>query len=234
MISKLAMGNWGGAGVLRSARTRRSAMVSLAIGLIGGSALGLAVRIALFVGAVSGLHALSVAAPLVLTCCPWADPVYTRAALRSFGDLQIDGVAVAGAWGSLLHSLLPGLFVDPSRARFALVRVVVHPGSALIGRLIAATIAHAGASTVGVVLVMCGAGWRPRRRSYASRTRRVRPWLLLAGIAVQTQVMLSILSTQPTLRELDATGVSFAANALLPWLWERGLAVSDRVGRTPQ
>ena len=34
-------------------------------------------------------------------------------------------------------------------------------------------------------------------------------------------------------RELEATGVSFAANALVPWLWQRGQALTDELAGVP-
>jgi hypothetical protein len=53
---------------------------------------------------------------------------YTHAALRNLADLHVQGVAIAGPLGDWLHGALPNLFVDSSRARWAVVRVVVEPG----------------------------------------------------------------------------------------------------------
>jgi len=199
-----------------------------------GSVLGVAVRIGLFFLAVLLLRGLPGVAPLLVSVLPWADPVYTYAALLSLGEVQIEGVAIAGALGSVLHAYLPALFADPSRAHFALIRLVVHPGSAVTGRLVAATIAHAGALTLGIGFVASGTGRHLVRRARGHRDAHVRAKLVLVGVAVQAQVALSILSTQPSLRELEATGISFGANALVPWFWQRGLAVSDQLASTPQ
>src|SRR5262249_54836612 len=49
----------------------------------------------------------------------------------------------------------------------------------------------------------------------------------IAGVTMQVQVALSVLGAQPSIRDLQATGVSFAANALLPWFVSRGSALSD-------
>ena len=38
---------------------------------------------------------------------------------------------------------------------------------------------------------------------------------------------IGILDAPPSLRELESTGVSFAANALVPWIWQRGQALTD-------
>jgi hypothetical protein len=44
---------------------------------------------------------------------------------------------------------------------------------------------------------------------------------------MQVQVAIGILGSQPSIRELEATGVSFAANALMPGLAPRDTALSD-------
>src|SRR5262249_16961139 len=143
--------------------------------LIGGSLLGLAVRIWVFVTAIVGLHAFArLAAPLA-GVCPWADPVYTQVALSSLGDVHLHGLALAGAARAGRHRGAPAVFADPGRAHFALARVVVEPGSALTGRLVGATLAHAGALCLGVALVAVGAGWRPGQRRRAPSTA----WLVL-------------------------------------------------------
>jgi hypothetical protein len=56
---------------------------------------------------------------------------------------------VAGLSGEVLHGLLPSHVVDPAHTSVALVRVVLEPGNALIGRLVAAAIAHAGVLAIG-------------------------------------------------------------------------------------
>ena len=50
---------------------------------------------------------------------------------------------------------------------------------------------------------------------------------VLVGMALQAQVAVGILGAPPSIRELDATGLSFAANALVPWVWQRGQALTD-------
>jgi hypothetical protein len=87
------------------------------------------------------------------------------------------------------------------------VRFVAEPGSPLLARLVAAGVAHAG--VVGCGLLVMRRGWRA------------------AGLAMQLQVALGILGSQPSVRDLEATGVSFAANALMPWFAHRGQAFSD-------
>ena len=84
----------------------------------------------------------------------------------------------------------------------------------MLGRLLAAGVAHAAVLGVGLLLA-----WRGLSRKH--------PRLVVAGITMQVQVALVILGAQPSIRDLQATGVSFAANALLPWFVSRGSALTD-------
>ena len=181
--------------------------------ILAGAVVGLGLRLVLFFAATLTLRAAAAAAVHLLGV-PWLDPVYTRAALRSVGDLRIQGLAVAGPLGSALHDLAPGLVLESSRAYGGLVRLCLEPGQAVLGRLVAADLAHAGVLAAGLLVVRTG--WQRRRLG-----------LTLAGLALQAQVAVGILAAPPSLREVEATGVSFAANALLPWLAPRSAAVSD-------
>src|SRR5918911_1577266 len=129
--------------------------------LLGGTIVGLGLRLALFLLAANLVRISGQLAAAVLPSSAALDPVYTRAALRSLTDLHIQGLAAAGP-------------------------------------------------------LVLRAGWRHHRKAF-----------IAAGLAVQLQVALGILGAPPSLRELEATGVSFAANALLPWLIERGGALSN-------
>src|SRR5918911_580561 len=161
---------------------------AMLVGLVGGTALGVGLRLLLFVVGALVVRALAlVAAPLV-TLLPSADPVYTRAALWSLSELRLQGLALGG---------------------LGLVRLQVEPGTPVLARLLAAGFAHAGVLGLGLLLVR--AGWLRRR-----------PLFLVAGLAVQVQVALGVIGEQPSLRELEATGLAFAANALVPWLSPRG------------
>ena len=188
--------------------------------LLASSLLGMGLRLVLSVLGVFLLQGLGNLAAIGVSRVPSADPVYTRAMLRSVADLHVQGLAIGGPPGAALHALLPALVVDPARAHLALARIALEPGSALVARLLAAGFAHAGMLTVGTLLVR--AGWL-----------RHRMHLMLLGLAVQAQVALSVLGAQPSVRELEATGMSFAANALLPWLWQRGRAFTDGLGGVP-
>jgi hypothetical protein len=204
---------------LRSSRAaRRHTPLHWLSAIICGGLLGLMLRLVLFVTAalvtrLAGELSLSVA-----RLSPSLDPVYTHAALRSLTDLHLQGVAVAGSAGDWLHGVLPQLFVDPARARWGLARVVVEPGSPVLARLVAAGLAHAGVLAAGLLVVR--RGWR-----------RHQPLVMTAGFAMQLPVAIGILGAQPSVRELEATGVSFAVNALAPWLGLRGTALTDALSQ---
>jgi hypothetical protein len=181
--------------------------------VIGGTVAGLLLRLALFCLGALAVRTIAEAATALFTLSPSLDPVYTRAALRSLADVHLQGMAVAGPPGAWLHSQLPALFAAPERVHWSPVRFVVAPGSPVLARLVAAGFAHAG--VVGCGLLVMRRGWRNRS------------WPLWAGLAMQVQVALGILGAQPTTRELEATGLSFAVDAFVPRLALRGQALSD-------
>ena len=179
-----------------------------------GSVVGLSLQLAGFGVGTFVLHALGRLITRLAGRLPLLDPVYTRAAERSLLDVHIQGVALSSPLGDRLHQWLPALFAPASRARWGLVRLVVEPGSPVLGRLLASGFAHAVVLGVGMLVVRNG--WRTRRT-----------WLMVVGVAMQLQVAIGILGAQPSIRELEATGVSFAANALLPGLAPRHAALTD-------
>jgi hypothetical protein len=75
------------------------------------SVLGLGLRLVLFWGATHVVRGLANAAGRVLPLLPDLDPVYSRTAVQSLGDVQIQGLAIGGAVGHELHLLLPSLVV---------------------------------------------------------------------------------------------------------------------------
>jgi hypothetical protein len=194
--------------MLRSTWSRRAAA------LLGGSVLGLLLRLAAFVVAASLVQLVGVLSGVLPALSASVDPVYTHAALNSLADLHLQGLAVAAPVGDWLHATLPGVFVDPQRAHWAPIRLVVQPGSPVLARLVAAALAHA--SVLGAGMLVARAAWRRRNAGW-----------LLAGIAVQVQVALGILGSRPSTTELESTGVSFAANALLPFVVQRSGSLSD-------
>lgn len=195
-------------------QAHRHQILQLVGGLIAGALLGVALRLIAFLLAILVLRGAATLALGALDAQPWLDPVYTRAALHTLTDVRLRGVAIGGPLGEALHQRGPSVLLDPAAAHGGLARLVVAPGRAVLGRLLAAGLAHAAVLAVGLLVVRVG--WRQRRTD----------WLLL-GIATQAQVAVGILTAPPSLSDLEATGISFAANALLPWLAPRSAALSD-------
>jgi Glycosyl hydrolases family 2, TIM barrel domain len=195
-------------------RSAVQGLVAWVAALLAGSCLGLGVRLtAFFAGAVL-LRELGHLIPVLALLVPSLDPVYTRAAESSVIDLRIQGAAVIGLLGDWLHTSLPSVFLTSSHAHWAIARLIVEPGSPVLGRLLASGFAHAVTLSVGLILVRYS--WRHHRS-----------WLLVMGLAMQVQIAIGILGAQPSIRELEATGISFAANALLPGLAPRDAALTD-------
>lgn len=195
-------------------RARLPTLVIWVAALTAGSCLGLALRVTAFFSGTLLLQALGHLITRLARLAPTLDPVYTRAAESSLMDVRIQGAAVAGWPGDWLHTSLPSVFLTPSLAHWAMARLIVEPGSPVLGRLLASGFAHAVVLSVGIMLVR--RGWRHSRS-----------WLVVVGVAMQVQIAIGILGAQPSIRELEATGISFAANALLPGLARRDAALTD-------
>ena len=195
-------------------RRRSTGWGGLLVSILLGSLAGLTLRLIIFALSVGLIPVVGAAVGFVTTHLLFVDPVYTRAAQDSLGNLQIQALALAGPPGDWLHDRAPDIFAPAARAHWALARIVLASGSAVLGRLLAAGLTHAVVLAIGLLVVR--RGWLARSRS-----------LIAFGCAVQIQVALSILDAHPTMRDLESTGVSFAINAFAPWLQMRGAALTD-------
>src|SRR3569833_342419 len=158
---------WGGLAAVgqRGARTlprgRPSRVLGALLGVlvvtVTGVLLGALVRATVFLVAVAALEESARVLGGLVRVAPSADPVYTRAAIQSVADVRAGGVAVEGWVGTALHAAAPIVFVSPVRVEGGLLRQVEEPGGAVLGRLIAADLAHAGVIVVSV--------WLLRRRA---------------------------------------------------------------------
>jgi hypothetical protein len=110
------------------------------LGLGGGTLLGLALRLLLFLLGGLVVRALAGLAAQLIELVPSVDPVYTRAAVWSLSELRFQGLAIGG---------------------LSLARLVIEPGSPVLARLLAAAFADACVLTVGLLLVR--AGWLRRK-----------------------------------------------------------------------
>jgi hypothetical protein len=170
------------------------------ISVTAGAALGLGLRLILFVLGALLMRGLALFAAEVVGWLPSADPVYTRAALWSLSDLRLQGLSLGG---------------------LGLARVAIEPGGPVLARMLASGVANAGALGIGLLLVR--SGWIRRNAR-----------LVLVGVGIQAQVAAAVIDAQPSLTEIESTGLAFAANALLPRLAPRGATVSDAVtGASP-
>jgi hypothetical protein len=183
------------------------------VAFLSGSLFGLSLRFICFFIGILVVRALGGVIGWLGPVFPSLDPVYTRAMQHSLDGLQIQGTAVVAPLGEWLHAALPSVFVPAAKAHWAFARLVVEPGSPVLARLVAAGIAHAIVLSAGMLLVR--SGWRHRST------------LVVAGVAMQIQIAIGILGSQPSIRELESTGLSFAANALLPSIASRSTALSD-------
>lgn len=126
------------------------------------------------------------------------DPIYFGAAMRALGGVNVDGFAIAGPVGSLLHAVMPAVFQPPELAADgAAISMVAAAGSPAIGRAAAAFGADVMWLSVGL-----GLFWRQRRRSWR--------WALI-GLMIQAQIATNhLLNAQVSIGDLDASGLPFA------------------------
>ncbi|HEY1293888.1 MAG TPA: glycoside hydrolase family 2 TIM barrel-domain containing protein [Chloroflexota bacterium] len=132
------------------------------------------------------------------------DPIYTGAAMRAVGGVQVAGFAVAAPLGSVLHAILPAVFLACERvADGAGVSMVAAPGAPALGRGLASFGADVLWLTVGLWLF-----WR----------WRVRDWrVALVGLLVQAQIAVNhLLEVRVALADLDASGLPRAVQLADP------------------
>ena len=132
------------------------------------------------------------------------DPIYTGAAIRAAGGVQVAGIAIGGPVGPALHSVLPGVFLEPQRlAPGAGISMVAAPGAPALGRGLAAFGADVLWLAIGLWLF-----WRWRRTNWR---------MAMLGLLIQAQVGVNhLLEAHVGLAELDASGVPFALELAMP------------------
>jgi hypothetical protein len=187
---------------MRISNLAGSATAQVLLGLIGGIVVGTVLSDVLFVVTIGWVGLAAGLASDALTHVPFADPVYTRAALHSLADIRVGGIDAAGA------------------SVGCLVRILLAPGSSVLGRLVAAGVANSGVLAAAFLLVRAG-------------LQRHRPVLIAQGVAMHLQVALGLLGSPPSLADLETIGLSFAINATAPWIAGRRLVVSELVGDVP-
>ncbi|HET6319907.1 MAG TPA: glycoside hydrolase family 2 TIM barrel-domain containing protein [Chloroflexota bacterium] len=132
------------------------------------------------------------------------DPIYSGAAIRALGGVQVQGLAVGSPLGESLHALLPVLFQPPRHlAEGAGISMVATPGAPALGRGLAAF----GADVLWLAL---GMWWflRWRRRN----------WMLASiGVLVQAQIAVNhLFDSHVGVADLEASGLPFALALAVP------------------
>jgi hypothetical protein len=132
------------------------------------------------------------------------DPIYVGAAIRAAGGVHVAGFAVAGPLGGLLHQWLPGVCLGAEHvAGQAAFSMVASPGAPPLGRGLAAFGADVVWLTLGLWLF-----WHWRYRNWR---------IALVGLLIQAQVgVRHLLGAQVNLADIDASGVPFALEVVLP------------------
>jgi hypothetical protein len=132
------------------------------------------------------------------------DPIYTGAAIRAIGGVQIEGLAVGGFFGETLHRLLPAVFLASDRvAEGAGISMVATPGAPAIGRALAAFGADVAWLAIGAWIF-----FRWRGRNWA---------LACIGLLLQTQIALNhLLDARVGIADLEASGLPFALALAVP------------------
>ena len=185
-------------------RVWRLVLVAVAIYALLRPALGLGHELAVC-GIAALLHAI-VATNMWQPPIGWLglDPIYTGAAVRAAGGVQIAGLAVGGLVGSWLHALLPTLILGPDHvARDAGVSMVAVRGAPALGRGLAGFGADVMWLIVGVSLVK---GWGGRYTRVA-----------LVGLLIQGQIVVNhLLDAQLSIPDLEASGLPFALAVAAP------------------
>jgi glycosyl hydrolase family 2 len=145
------------------------------------------------------------------------DPIYAGAAIQAAGGVEVQGLAIAGPLGALLHGLLPGVFLDPAAVvHRAAMSMVAAPGAPALGRGLAAFGADVAWLTVGLWLF-----WRYRRSNWP---------LALIGALIQAQIGINhLLAVHIRLADMDASGLPFALQVAVP----NGGWVTDRLAGMP-
>jgi hypothetical protein len=132
--------------------------------------------------------------------------VYAAATVRYAGQIEPVGLALAGGVGALAAAWLPGAFFDPSYvAGEGLLSAVMAPGSSVMARALASSIASLAMLAVGVAFVR-----QAVRRTFASTIAGLglpRLSLLCVGVVIQLEVVARALRTAGSVRDLETLGV---------------------------
>ncbi len=132
--------------------------------------------------------------------------VYASAMVRYAGQIEASGFAVAGPVGVVLSSWLPGVFYDPSYvAGDGFVSAVLSPGSSLLARTVAMTLANTALMVLGFAVIGRAVRGATARHLRDLRGRALA--LLAVGVGLQVEVAARIVRDAGSTRDLETLGV---------------------------
>ncbi len=139
------------------------------------------------------------------------DPVYASVLDKTVGNIEVQGIAIAGPLGNALHTLASGLFAPPNQVTGgALTAPLVSSGASLL----ALTLAEAGGEALlialGLALLVMGllAGKTAPRYILLS--------LCFLGVILQVKGVIGLLSLRFSAQDLEIMGVAHVFTKLLP------------------
>jgi len=139
------------------------------------------------------------------------DPVYASVMDETLGNIEVQGIAVAGPLANALHNLASGFFASPEQATGgALVTPLVSGGASLL----ALTLAEAGGEVffiaLGIALLVVGL--------LGNKTvpRSVLLTLCFLGVILQVKGVIGLLSLRFSAQDLEIMGVAHFFTKLLP------------------
>lgn len=150
------------------------------------------------------------------------DPVYASVFNRTLGNIEAQGLAVAGPLGQAFHQLVPQLFAPPAQTLpGAWATALVGDGASLLASAIA---------MVGTEVIFIAAGLallRAGLRSGRATTKAPFLALTLVGLMLQARGVVGLLGLRFSLEDIEIMGLSHLFTKLFPVGAEsyRGLVV---------
>ncbi len=138
------------------------------------------------------------------------DHVYASVFNRTLGNIEAQGLAVAGPVGDLLHLLAPGAFAPASQVMpGAWVTALIGDGVAVLAMAVAVTAADTMLVIVGLVLLYAGLRrGRVRQTSFAL--------LCFLGLLLQARGVAGLLHHQFSVEDLEVMGFSQIFTKVFP------------------
>ncbi|MBI2907346.1 MAG: hypothetical protein HYX92_06810 [Chloroflexi bacterium] len=135
------------------------------------------------------------------------DPVYASVFNTTLGNIEAQGLAVAGPLGDALHQLAPGFFAEPDKvASGAWVTTLVSDGASVL----ASTIAGMGAEVIFTVLGLALLWLSLRLTGHLALTA------VIVSVMLQVRGVVGLLSFRFSPEDLEIMGLAHVFTKLLP------------------